>query len=302
MGRKFFFFLSEGAPRALWGPGAGTHVSSGQNQWGHPRGSPQFWRGCVGGTGQDGDRGAVPVLVPVLFPAQPHRACRGRRCHSNLGTGRALGAESAAALCKQQRGEQRRVCCTSRSKNPPGPCRAGKLRFQTFQTPALPRLSGPRAWERGRARSRWPRAALPELARGTEGRVTVPVALWGHRGAAEAVTQRRIRAGLSAAHQGRRGCARGAPPQWHPQAGPEPGGAPGSPVSDKLHRKPREEGNCGSQSLPAVRGQTGWRQTRPRAEMGREGDIAGPGAEGWEINSGKEMALFELPTSEMALF
>lgn len=69
----------------------------------------------MGGTGQDGDRRAVPVLVLVLFLAQPRGACRGRRCHSNLGTGRALGAESAAALCKQQRGEQRRVCCTNRS-------------------------------------------------------------------------------------------------------------------------------------------------------------------------------------------
>lgn len=53
-------------------------------------------------------------------------------------------------------------------------------------------------------------------------------------------------------------------------------------------RNPREEGNGGSRSLPAVCGHPGWRQTRPRAEVGWEGDITGPGAEGREINSGKE--------------
>lgn len=63
---------------------------------------------------------------------------------------------------------------------------------------------------------------------------------------------------------------------------------PSKGQSPQEPRNPREEGNSRSCSLPAVQGHTGWRQTCPRAEVGWEGDIAGPGAEGWEINSGKE--------------
>lgn len=73
MGRIFFFLGSEGAPRALRGPGAGTDVSSGQTQaMGAPEGQPPVLEGLGGGHragwGQAGGASAGASAFPGTAP------------------------------------------------------------------------------------------------------------------------------------------------------------------------------------------------------------------------------------------
>lgn len=127
----------EGAPRALWGPGAHLNSARTQGMGGSEglRGAAWALAGLGGGQGAGwgwaggasaGGASACPGTAPPC-------------CHSNLGTGRALGAESAAALCKQQRGQ--RLLHQPLQKPSEGP--AGQRNFGS-KPRSLPRLSGPR--------------------------------------------------------------------------------------------------------------------------------------------------------------